>query len=285
MRRILNSSEEIAICGENHFLGHLIRSEGVRQKLRRFGDLRRDDAARRAVDAIYTGRLAGRSRTDQKAHWRWIVKNVPREELLAKVLESDRSERALFQIIMEVYADHRNRPGIGEKTPAHVRYVPTIIDWFPEARIIHMVRDPRAIFVSELRRRSEKPITPPYRQLSRWPAILRLGVLLQTTVTWFDSIRRLSRHRRLYPSNYLAVRFEDLVLEPEKSIRQVCEFVGITFRREMLEQVVVSRGFASGQPGFDSAAADRWRQYIDSWSKAWLGACFKPQLRRLGYEA
>jgi len=283
MRKILNASDELAICGENNFLGHLIGCEGVRQKLRRFGDLRQDLNARRAVSALYTGELAGRSRTDAKAHWRWITRRVPQEELLRRVLESDRSERALFRIMMEVYADHRKRPGIGEKTPAHVRYLPTILQWFPESRIIHMVRDPRAIFISDFRRRWEQPVTSPYRELKYSRALFKLYVLLHTTAIWSDNVRRLSRYSCLFPSNYLVVRFEDLVTQPEPMIRRICRFVGIRFRPVMLDQEVVSQGFSRGQSGFDQQAVNRWRQHIDSWSNAWLRTFLKPQLERLGY--
>jgi len=283
MRKILNASHELAICGENNFLGHLIGSEGVRQKLRRFGDLARDENARRAVTALYTGELAGRSRTDAKAHWKWITTKVAREDFLCRVLASDRSERALFKIMMELYADYRDRPGIGEKTPAHMRYIPTIVTWFPKSRIIHMVRDPRAVFVSDLRRRWAQPVTSPYRELKHWRALFKLYVLVHTTLIWFDSARRLSRYSRLFPSNYLVVRFEDLVRQPESKIRQICRFTGIRFAPEMLQQDVVSQGFSLGRSGFDPQAADRWREHIDPWSNAWLRNFFRPQLKRLGY--
>ncbi|MFB3903771.1 MAG: sulfotransferase [Acidobacteriota bacterium] len=283
MRKILNSSEELAICDENNFLGDVIESEGVRQKLRRFGDLRLDENARRAVEALYNGVLAGRFRGDPKSHWKWITRKVPREEFLRRLLASDRSERSLFRIMMEVYADHRQKPGIGEKTPAHVRYVPTILEWFPECRIVHMVRDPRAVFVSDLRRRWAEPVTPPYRELKHSRALFKLYVLLYTTAVWFDSVRRLSHYSRQYSSNYQVVRFEDLVSQPEKEIRQVCRFIGVGFTPRMVRQKVVSRGFAMGQSGFDRHAADRWRQQIDSWSNAWLSTCLSRQMKRLGY--
>jgi hypothetical protein len=54
MRRVLNKSTEISLCDETHYMGHVIPSEGMRQKFRRFGDLTVDDNVRRLVDWMYS---------------------------------------------------------------------------------------------------------------------------------------------------------------------------------------------------------------------------------------
>ncbi len=45
---------------------------------------------------------------------------------------------------------------LGEKTPTHYKYVPTLLEWYPEAKIIHTFRDPRAILVSQLKKMQKK---------------------------------------------------------------------------------------------------------------------------------
>jgi hypothetical protein len=284
MRRILNRSDVIGIAKENHFLGHLISSEGFRQKLGRFGDLSDDDNARRFVDAMYSGEVERDSKyRGLSAQWHWIIKTIAKEEFLQRILESDRSDRALFTIMMELYADHRGRPIMGEKTPAHIRYVPTLLEWFPQSIIIHMLRDPRAIFVSELRRRKQEATTTPYRQLRRLPPLFKLFVLLQVTWAWFESVRRYHTYKKSYADRYQLVRFEDLVTEPECQIRQVCDSIGIAFQERMLEQFVVSKGFQLGTSGFDARAADRWRSLIDPWINAWFALLFRVYLKEFDY--
>ena len=284
MRKILNASDMIAIAWENHFLGHLIASEGARHKFRKFGDLTDDKNVCRLVDYLYSGEFKKSSKYRNVSHqWNWIIDNIDRNDFLRRVLASDRSERALFTIMMQVFAENKGKPIIGEKTPAHVRHVPTLIEWFPKARIIHMIRDPRGIYISELRRRRKDPITTPYRQLVRFGFIFDLYIMLQTTIVWLESVYRCYKHTKYYPNNYYALRFEDLVRDPEKYIRLVCEFLGVDFQDKMLRQVVVSRGFQAGQTGFDAQAADRWKNYIKPWTNTWFLFWFRRHLRDFGY--
>jgi hypothetical protein len=285
MWSILNSSDQIAICDENHFLGHLIPSEGVRYKFRKFGDLTKDDNVHLLVDYIYSGGIESSFKKYRywSYHWQWIIKVIDRKDFLQRILDSDRSERALFTVMMQVYADHMGKPIMGEKTPAHLRYVPTLVEWFPNGKIIHMIRDPRSIFVSELRRRRRELYSTPYKQLSRVDFLFTLFIVLQITFVWSESIFRYYKYKKLYPNNYYPLKFEDLVNDPEKHIRQVCDFLGVGFQEQMLEQVVVSDGFKQGKAGFDRQAATRWKEHIPRWINTWFSFCFRKYLKELGY--
>lgn len=285
MRRILESSDEIAICSENHYMGHLIASEGVRQQIRRrFGDDREDETAQRIVNFIYGNGLERGSRLrGVSRQWRWTVRHVPKAAFLARYLASDRSERALFEIVLRTYAEHAGKRIIGEKTPAHVRYVDTLIEWFPEGRVIHMLRDPRAIYASELRRRRSVATSLPYRLLRHSGPLLAGFVAVQTIVAWRESVSLLRRHRRRYPHRYLGVRFEDLVGSPASEVGRISEFVGVRTQPEMLDQVVVSQGHQLGQSGFDAGAADRWRRELGPIVRTWFRLLLGAEMRRLGY--
>jgi len=284
IRRILNSSDQIAICDETHFLGHLIASEGIRHKFRRFGNLSNDDNVRKLVDYIYSDEFEKSSNYRSLSwQWKWIIEREKKENFLQRVLDSDRSERALFAVVMQVFADLRGKPIMGEKTPVHLRYVSTLMEWFPDEKFIHMLRDPRGIFVSDFRRRRELPITPPFKQLKRFDFLFKLFIMLQTTVIWFEGVLRYNKHKKLYPNNYYLLKFEDLVSNPENFIRRTCDFLEVEFQDKMLEQVVISRGFRSGQAGFDGQAATRWKGYIDPWINTWFLFWFRKYLKEFGY--
>ena len=284
MRRVLEGSSRVAVCAENHYLGHLLGSEGVRHRLGALGDLRRDDVVDRVVEYIYgsglerSSRLRGMSR-----QWVWTRRHVPSAEFRTRLLESDRTERAVFEAMLRAYADRRGKPIMGEKTPAHLRYVDTLLAWFPGGRVVHMMRDPRAIYLSELRRRRREPGSVVFRALRSTGPVLAAVVLVQTTAAWLEGAVRLRRHRRRYPDRYLLVRFEDLVAEPEREIRRLCDFLGIPFEGPMLEQMVVSGGRNAGEQGFDAAAATRWRGELGGPAAAWFRFWTGRQRQELGY--
>jgi hypothetical protein len=284
MRRILDRHPRIAIATENHYLGHLLAWEGARHYFRRVGDLRDDAAVRRLIELIYSGELQRRSRLRELSpYWRWLTERVPRADIEARLLASDRTERGVFEAFLRIFADRRGKAIMGEKTPAHLAYVETLLEWFPDARVIHCMRDPRAIHVSELRRRSEHAVGVPYRQLARFPLIMEAFVLFQVAWTWGMAVNRHRSLSRRYPGRYRLMRFEELVAAPESTLEDLCAFLGVELERRMLEQKVTSKGARAGEMGFDAAAADRWRGVIRPRSKWLLDWLLGRRLNDMGY--
>ncbi len=284
LRNILNRHPEIAICAENHFMGHLLPSEGVRHKLRRYAPLTDDRNVRRMVAFLYDGGLEHASHWRSPSRfWTWLKRTVPRDELTHRIMTSDRSERAIFSAVMDAYAQRKGKRISGEKTPAHLRFVPTLMDWYPGGRAIHMMRDPRAIYASEVRRRRQDPGGLPYRLLDHLGPVLDAFVLVETTISWAEGARRWRRYRRDLPTRYRLLRFEDLVSEPQREIAALCDFLGVAFDPQMLQQHVVSMGSRLGEQGIDAGAADRWRGTLPRWVDGWFRAVLGRDLAALGY--
>lgn len=284
MRMVLGNHSRIAIASENHYLGHLLPGHGARHDFRRAGDLRDDAAVRRLVDRIYSDEFqrGGRLRETSR-FWRWLARSVPRAELEERLLAGERSERGVFTAVLRAYADRRHKPVWGEKTPAHLRWAETLLEWYPSARIVHMVRDPRAVYRSEIRRRSSHAVSFPYRWLVRVPLLMRGFILLEVAWAWADAVGHHRDLSRRHPERYRIVRFEDLTRDPEAEIGRLCAFLGVGFEPAMLEQKVVSRGDRLGEAGFDAGAADRWRASITPGEARWLGRLLGRRIEEMGY--
>ena len=258
VREILGKHSLVAIATENHYMGYLVPRPGARRLVVRWGDPHDDAAIQRMLDQLY------RESTDNPfnrrgAFWKWIRRNVSRPVAEQDLLATDRSEAELYRAFLRMYARQLGKIVIGEKTPAHIAWAHELLAWYPTARAVHVLRDPRAVFTSELKRRTTGAVEPAYRLLARLPPVLHVWVAIHVAWTWN---RAVGAHRNLaagHPNRYMLLRFEDLVSDPDTRIPALCRWLGLEFEPEMMEQEVVSRGDHQGETGFDRGAVDRWR--------------------------
>lgn len=279
-RAILNSSDQVGLGFESMFFGDtrwlgLAWREGYRHKFARVGDLATDDGVERIVDYIY--------RLKPNNFWSDLAKMVDRREFTQRLLATDRTERALLDLALCYFAG--DKPIRGEKTPAHIYAVPTLLEWFPNARIIHAFRDPRAVYISNKRKYEN-------RKLPRLSALARRSRLLfefysslDVILTWLRAIQLHQEYQRRYPARYYLSRFEDLIAEPAESVQKLCCFLDIPFQRSMLNQLVVNSSFLPKREraGFDTSAIDRWRQYLHPLVNRWFILWCKHRLVEFGY--
>lgn len=289
LREILNKSEQVCIGPETHFLRRFSQL-GARKELRNFGDLAEDENVKKLVDYLASKKVRA------LGTWGWFTKSVDKERFTRQLLESDRSERAIFSVIMQSYAEVKKGPGaadliLGDKTPTHLYHVPTLLEWFPEAKIIHTFRDPRGIIVSKLKK-VEKGLEGPqlrFTFLPEWlldPFITPIEVV-HITKFWLDAARLHARYEQRYPHQYYLVKFEDLISEPERQIKQICNFLNIEFKNAMLEEVTqVGSSYQAerrGPAGIDRSAVDRWKEHINPLIRAWFSLSGRKQLKKFGY--
>jgi Sulfotransferase family len=279
-RNILNCSRDIGIGGESRFfrigarLGLHLRP-GFRQQFARVGDISTDTGAKKVVDYIFD---------IPKGFWNLRGKNVDREEFLCRLLESDRSERALLDLAMSYYAKGKSIGG--EKTPSHIYFVPTLLKWFPNAKIIHTFRDPRAIYVSNRKKSANKKLSLHSLILRKLGLVFDLYSSSNAILTWSHVVRLHHQYQQLYPDSYYLSRYEDLIADPKTSLQKMCDFLEIDFTEEMLQQTVINSSYLpkSQIKGFDTSAIDRWRRHIDPMINRWFVMWCKQNLLEFGYQ-
>jgi len=284
MRALLEASGRVAMAPENHFLGYYFGRRGARHFLRRAGNLADDDAVRRVVDLIYSGAYARHSVFRRPSYyWRWLVQEVPRQELERRLLAAERTERGLFRAFLRLWADVQGKPVMGEKTPTHLGHVDTLLDWFPSARVIHMLRDPRGVYVSDRYRRQVKDRSG-YRWLAKVPPALAAWLLIITVFAWPRAVRRHHVLERRHPDHYMLVRFEDLVTRPAETIPRVSRFLGVELPTAPERvNVKAQKGLPRSGEGLDPMAADRWREHIHPLVRRIIELTLRGPMRAYGY--
>jgi len=120
--------------------------------------------------------------------------------------------RAFYRL----YAGRHAKPRWGDKTPLYVRHMKLIQGLLPEARFVHIIRDGRDVALS-------------HRGLWFGPGSIEEAA--RGWVLWIKEARSQSRHLL----HYLEIRYEDLVLDPEATLKRVSAFVALPWNPAMLE--------------------------------------------------
>ena len=89
-----------------------------------------------------------------------------------------------------------------------------------------MLRDPRAIYVSDRYRRQNKKRWP-YHWLDKVPLLLESYLVVLTIVSWRSAVRLHPQLKERHPNNYRLVRFEDVVTDPDHVLPEVFGFLGV----------------------------------------------------------
>lgn len=124
------------------------------------------------------------------------------------------------------YAIRAGKTRWGDKTPRYVESIPLLDRLFPDARIIHLVRDGRNVALSY----ANVPFGPKTvaKAASLWARRVMQGV---------------RDGRPLGGSRYRELRYEDLVSDPERHVRELCAFIEIEFSPDMMEYTEKAKGF------------------------------------------
>jgi hypothetical protein len=122
----------------------------------------------------------------------------------------------LFQHLLRQYAKLIGRPRWGLKTPHNEFWGDAIFAAYPDAKMIHLIRDPRDVAVSVESRGWDKPLEKTCRK-------------------WQKSAQLAKINAQKYAGSYMVVRYEDLVRDPESIIQQVCQVVELDYTPDLLK--------------------------------------------------
>lgn len=195
LRLMLDSHPELTIPPETHFVPEMIRLA------------RRDNTTRK--------RLV-RAATD---HPRWGDFGLDEEVLLARLQDVKPLNPAdAIRVFYDLYAEKEGKPRWGDKTPRYMRAMPRIERALPEARFIHLIRDGRDVALSQAERALDGPAPEITEVAERWKRRIETARVHSADL-----------------DDYLEVRYEDLVGDPEASLRRICEFLELRYDEAMLD--------------------------------------------------
>jgi hypothetical protein len=190
---------------------------------------------------------------------------VTREQLVA-VLDDfaaapdDRvaASRALLEALVEPLARAAGKPSWVEKSTQTIVATPVLLEMFPEAGIVHVVRDGRDVACS-VARMPWGPDTVP-----------------EAVEYWGERLRRAELGARaVAPGRLLVVHLEDFVLlDRERTYERLLDYLG-------LESEPAMRSFFESEVTPARAHLGRWRTELDAAERDKVDAVYRDVLRRL----
>jgi hypothetical protein len=256
----LNSHPEIFCSGEGKFFGRNFKTDNP------FGQSG-PEVSRALTGLGYQN--AGRPSlysaiADSKELRSWFRRNgrwTAKEDI-------ERHMKVVVRLTMDyLFAEARSRSGkpmVGDKTPSHVQYLEEIHEFYPEARMIHIIRDGRDQAVSLIfhwwRQAKDRggffPLSPEGRQRrdayyenrkSFGPgkqSIFDEASLRALAVNWKESVTKaVETGPLLFSDRYFELRYEELLADPESLFGKLIAFLGANSDEQLVAEIVEKNSF------------------------------------------
>ena len=176
------------------------------------------------------------------------------------------NDSLLFSEIIRAYGmvlggDWRNCVRWVEKSTSNEVRAEALEELFPDARLVQVVRDPRAVFASRKK-----------RLMNHYGCHTKAHRLVRE---WNRSYQEIPRLRR-DPSRFLVIRYEDLVRNAKDVMQAVCRLGGFDFIEGMLQPTRAGEGWQGNsafQEAFNGVTAgpvDQWKGYLTEHEIWWI---------------
>jgi hypothetical protein len=189
VRDLLRSHPRLSLPPESHFIPAYRRAYG-------------DPASDREARAL------GRRILELRRLRAWGV------DLEPAAFDGCRSFADVVARVYDAFARREGKPRWGDKTPHYVAEIPLLLELFPSARVVHVIRDGRDVALSWIR----APFGP--------------GTVYAAAGAWTRYVSAGRRHHG--DARYGEVRYEDLLRDPRATMAVLCEFVGEEPTEEVL---------------------------------------------------
>src|SRR5208282_3767545 len=200
------------------------------------------------------------------------------EDLRSRILEECRSGGDFLRIVMEELARRAGVERWAVYDCDNIMYMPSIKREIPDALFVHVVRDGRDAAVSM----NKQHETPP-RLWARERALFAWALL------WEWTVRKGRRCGKMFPADYIEVRYEDLVCPPDKHFSTLGEFLDHDLDYGRIQKTGIGRVVSPNTVWKDEAGREvfspvnRWKTKLSQPEIAALEALIGDCLEEFSY--
>jgi hypothetical protein len=254
---MLHAHPRIAMPPETRFLRPIYRERLA------FGDLTVAENRRRLAE-----RMTGKGT-------KFADLRLDRKDVIEKIVAAPPTVGSAAGTVWREFARTRGKERWGEKRPSYWRDIGAILRLFPEAQIVHLVRDGRSCVAS-------------LKKVTWWEAGVT-GAMASWTMADAE-LRRVGR--RLPTDSYYRLRYEDLLADPSDQLGRLCRYLGEDFDAAMLDYSTAAQDIvparkswhARTKGGLDTGRIEAWRRTLAPVEIGLFERVARRGLQRNGYE-
>ena len=169
---------------------------------------------------------------------------------------------ALYAAGVNRLAQQANKTIACEQTPRNIFYADELLAVYPNARIVHMLRDPRGVMASQKQRWQMRKLGA-----NKVPRLETLRTRVNYHPITMSRLWNGATQRALELVDHPRVRhvtFEDLTADPQLQMQQLCEWLQLDYEPDMLD--VPHYGSSTSTSNEDSsvsnAVSEQWRSLL-----------------------
>ena len=236
------------------------------------------------------GRLLAAHRQGYFKRDQWAAERETAEQIVSGQTATGLTPKGIYRAVLSFEAARLGKVIVCDETPQNVLYLDEILGLFPEARAVHIVRDPRSVLLSQKhkwRRRALGGSSIPLREAVRsWINYhpITIGRIWSASVS---GARKAKQQDRI-----LHLRYEDLTEMPEATVAKICNFLDLDYQTTMLDVAQVGSSHRTdhgsrSEPatGIVASSAGKWRNGALSQAELFLlQATTRNEMRAFGYD-
>lgn len=197
---------------------------------------------------------------------------------LGRDLDDFASKCHLIDLLGRSLASRRGRARWGCKIMREIRKPQRYLEQWPQARFIHIIRDGRDVAASQI------------TEHSGWG----YGDISEAATKWVKIIEMARQNAERHAAPMLEIRYEDLILDSESTLRRTMEFLGEPWSDTLLRHEEADHDFfqtrvghpsrARTQQPLDASAIGRHRRDLTAEQIASFESIAGGMLQSIGYE-
>ncbi|GMR05684.1 MAG: hypothetical protein BMS9Abin25_0259 [Gammaproteobacteria bacterium] len=219
IERLLDAHPEIACKGEAHFPSLL------------------EPAVRKSI-AQYNSVIPN------KGNWERLknedMQQIQASEYCYTEKDFDNISTMSIQLLMSKWCNESKIRAVGEKTPNNAQYFPRLLQLFPGAKYIYIVRDIRDVIVSGW---FFNLALDSAGTMSEFRSIHHYGIVIAQN--WVQELANTLKFVEQYNSQAMVIKYEDLWHDPQKNTGNLLQFLAVKNTEELVKSCLHKTNFST----------------------------------------